>query len=108
MQNIPIVLAAPDMVLAREVRRSDNPTAPPVCGIGVVLTESLLERLKTMGIQTLTVEGHPLALEGEKGLDEHLQELDRRFSKVSGDPLMMKLLEIHRKNLFQAWGVDEG
>lgn len=106
MQSIPIILATPEMVLAREVRRNDNPTAPPVCGSGVVLTESLIERLKTMGIKTLSVEGHPVALEGEKGLDEYLLDLDRRFSKVSDDPLMMKLKEMHRKKLLESWGED--
>lgn len=106
MQSIPIVLAAADMVLAREVRRPDNPAGPPICGSGIVLTDSLLDRLKTLGIQTLTVEGHPVTLQGEKGLDELLQELDRRFCKVAEDPLMAKLKNIFRKRLLESWGDD--
>jgi hypothetical protein len=104
MQSIPIVLATPDMVLAREIRRPDSPTGPPICGSGIVLTESLLERLKTLGIQTVTVEGHPVAIQGEKDLDELLLELDRRFSKVSKDPLMTKLKEMFREKLVESWG----
>jgi hypothetical protein len=106
MQSIPIVLAAADMVLAREVRRPDNPSGPPICGSGIVLTDSLLDRLKTLGIQTLTVEGHPVTMQDEKGLDELLQELDRRFCKVADDPLMAKLKNIYRKRLLESWGDD--
>ena len=106
MQSIPIALAKPDMVLSREVRRPDNPTGPPICGNGIILTESLLERLKTMGIQTVTVEGHPVKFEGEKCLNDLLQELDHRFSKVSHDSLMQTLKEMFRKKLMQSWGDD--
>jgi hypothetical protein len=104
MQNIPIALATPDMVLAREIRRPDSPAGPPICGSGIVLTESLLERLKTLGIQTVTVEGHPVTIQGEKGLDELLQELDSRFNKVSKDSLMRKLKEMFREKLVESWG----
>ena len=106
MQNIPITLATPDMVLAREIRRPDNPAGPPICGSGIAPTESLLERLKTMGVQTVTVEGHPVQFDGEKSLDDHLTELDHRFSKVVHDPLMMKLKGMFRKRLIESWGDD--
>ena len=106
MQSIPISLAAADMVLAREVRRPDNPTGPPVCGAGITLSDPLIERLRTMGIQTLTVEGHPVMIEGEQSLDEQILELERRFSKVAADPLMAAIRERLRMRLLASWGVE--
>lgn len=108
MQTIPIALAAPEMVLARDVKRTDNPTGPPICGKGIVLTESLIERLKTMGIKMLSVEGHPVWQEGDKTLPELLELLDRRFRKVTQDPLMMQLKEIYRVRLIRSMGQEDG
>ncbi|RNC69884.1 MAG: hypothetical protein ED859_07020 [Desulfuromonadales bacterium] len=96
MQTIPIALAEPDMILGRDVKRTDNPQGPPICGKGAVLTETLIERLRTLGIKSITVEGHPVAIDGEKTLDDLLVDLDHRFSKVDTLPLMAKLKEMHR------------
>lgn len=108
MQNIPIALAQPDMVLAREVVRPENPGGPPICGRGIVLTESLIERLKTMGVQTLTVEGRPVPMEGERSLEELLADLERRFRRVAGTPLMDRLHEIYRSHLARIMGGGDG
>lgn len=102
MQTIPIALAAPDMVLAREVKRADNPQGPPICGKGTVITAALLERLRNLGVKTLTVEGRPVELEGEKTLDDMLADLDRRFSKVEGNPLMQRLRELFRAGIVRS------
>lgn len=102
MQTIPIVLAEPDMILAREVKRADNPQGPPVCGRGTVLTASLIERLRNLGVKMVTVEGHPVAVEGEKTLEELLADLDRRFSKVENFPLMQRLKEIYRAGIVRS------
>ncbi|KAF0217897.1 MAG: hypothetical protein FD174_3160 [Geobacteraceae bacterium] len=107
MQNIPIALAEPGMALAREVKQADNSNAPPICGRGVILTEPLLERLKNMGIQTVTVEGHPVWVEGEKSLEELLSNLDRRFKKVEGNLLMDKLKDIYRTSIVISMGKHE-
>ncbi len=104
MQTIPITLAVPGMVLAREIRMDYNPSSPPVCGKGVLLSPSLISRLTRMGVQSITVEGHSVKLEGEASLVEMLSELDRRFSKVQGDPLMMRVKEIYRRYLMRSRG----
>jgi len=109
MQKIPISLAKPGMVLAKEVRKEEDDVSPPICGKGIVLTESLLSRLEKMGIQALAVEGHPVKMEGEKTLDELLNALDKRFSKVMDDPLMVKLKDIYRQHIIQSMeGQDAG
>jgi hypothetical protein len=104
MQNIPIKLAAPGMVLAKEIKNPDESSSMPVCGKGVKLTLSLIDRLRNMGIQSVIVEGHPVTLEGEATLEQMLKALDMRFSRVQDDPLMMKLKEIYRKQLLRSMG----
>jgi len=104
MQRIPISLAKPGMVLAKELVRPENPAGPAICGKGMELTESLLERLRYMGIQSITVQGHPVWMEGDKTLDELLQELDQRFSRVAQDSLTGRLKDIYRKYLISSMG----
>lgn len=108
MQHIPISLATGGMVLARDVRRENNPTSLPICGKGMPLTDSLIERLRNMGIPSVYVEGHPVEMEGERTLEEELELLDRRFRKVKDDPFMNKLKEIYRIRLVHSWGPDHG
>lgn len=104
MQKIPLASAGAGMVLARDIVRNDNPNGPPICGKGVTLTTSLIERLKRMGVPTVTVEGRPVRMEGDKSLEEILESLDRRFKKVEDDPLTGKLKKIYRQYLTQAFG----
>lgn len=104
MQNIPITLAAAGMVLARDITRPDKPDGPPICGKGLVLSDSLLDRLRNMGIQSVAVEGRPVTLEGEATIEEALEALDRRFRKSKGDPATMKLRDIYRTHIMRAMG----
>lgn len=108
MQTIPIALAEPEMLLARDVRRADNPQGPPICGRGTPLTASLIERLRNLGITSITVEGHPVAIEGEKTLEDLLADLDRRFGKVADVPLMARLKEMYRGSIIRSMGGEGG
>lgn len=99
VQTIPITLSAAGMVLAREIMREDKPNGPPVCGKGLVLTDSLIERLRKMGIQSVTVEGQPVKQEGAETLESAIEALDRRFRKAGSDPLTRRLQEIYRKHI---------
>ena len=108
MQNIPLSLAAAGMIVAKEIKSSDDPASLTVCGKGVKLSESLIDRLKHLGIQAITVEGHPVTVEGESTLEEMLTALDRRFRRVEDDPLMMKLKAIYQKHLQRSMGVPDG
>lgn len=102
MQRIPIMLALPGMVLARDICRQDAAGGPPICGKGLALTVSLIERLKRMGVQTITVEGRPVLMEGDKAPEELMKDLDRRFRKVEDDPLTGMLKEIYRAHYCQS------
>lgn len=108
MQKIPISLAAPDMVLARDVFRNDSPAGIPICGKGTPLTASLLSRLQQMGVQSLYVEGHPVWQEGDLDLDQRLAELDKRFSKTTENKYNLMLREIYRKQIKEMMGEQGG
>ena len=106
MQNIPISLASAGMVLAREIRSSNEPNSRLLCGKGVSLTDSLIKRLHQLGIESLTVEGHHAKLEGEATLEDMLHALDRRFRRVADDALMMRVKDIYRKRILRSMGED--
>ncbi len=107
MQKITLSLARPGMVLEREIRKDDDDVSPPICGKGIVLSEALIARLEKMGIQTVTVEGKPISMEGDKTPAEMLALLDRRFSKVMDDPLMAGLKEIYRELIMRPAGASD-
>ncbi|MFA6284637.1 MAG: hypothetical protein WC633_10880 [Desulfurivibrionaceae bacterium] len=79
MQRILLAQAGPGMVLAKEIL---NPDGMVLCGSGTALSEALIERLANMEVVDVTVEGHPVIIEGDKTLQEELQEIDLRFQRV--------------------------
>jgi hypothetical protein len=89
MQKVPITLVKPGMILAKPVI---NEKGMPLCAEGTELSANLIDRLKKMNVNTLTLKGHPVDLgESEKTTQEKLQDLTERFSRVEGDPIMDKL-----------------
>ncbi|MEW6220166.1 MAG: hypothetical protein AB1634_11625 [Thermodesulfobacteriota bacterium] len=101
MQQIPLAAAAPGMVLARAVLVSGDRV---LCGKGTQLTEAIIDRLRHLEIGSITVEGHPLGVEGEKTLEEQLADLDERFSRVQDIPPLMYLKMKIRERLIAAQG----
>ncbi len=79
MQRILLAQAGPGMILAKEIL---NPEGMVLCGAGTPLSEALIERLANMDVVDVTVEGHPVNIEGEKTLNEELEEVDLRFQRV--------------------------
>lgn len=108
MQKIPLMLATPGMVLARDVFRNDSPVGMPICGKETVLTEALIARLDHLEVHSVYVDGHPVWQEGERTLDDMLHELDNRFGKVRHDGLTNKLYEIYACYLKRSMGEDVG
>ncbi len=91
MQKIPLNLARPGMVLAKPVARGDGIA---VAAAGTELSESLLDRLDTMGVTHLVVEGEPVALDGPSGspsFDKRIERLPFLFRKFKGDPWMEQI-----------------
>jgi hypothetical protein len=108
MQIIPIALAASGMVVGREVRSSGDATGRVLCGKGMILTDSLIQRLRQLGIESLPVEGHPVRIEGEESIENMLRALDSRFRRVEDDAVMMKIKELYRRRIFKSMGVESG
>lgn len=95
MQRILLAQASPGMILAKEIL---NPEGMVLCGSGTALSEALIERLANMDVVDVTVEGHPVNIEGEKTLQEELQEIDLRFQRVEDiAPLMYLKKRIQAK-----------
>lgn len=99
MQQILTAMATEGMVLAKEV---ETPEGRVLCGKGTVLSEGVIARLRSMDIQHITVEGHPVQEEGEKSLEEELAELDQRFSRVTDVAPLMYLKKRLRARLIAA------
>jgi hypothetical protein len=108
MQKIPVMLAKADMILARDVFRVEGQAGIPVCGKGTVLTASLITRLEHLDVQTVYVEGHPVWEDGDRSLEDIIQDLDKRFEKVNGDPLTLKLYDVYKAYLIKSMGDDGG
>jgi hypothetical protein len=108
MQKIPLMLAAADMVLARDVFRGDGPAGMPICGKGTILSDALIARLDNLDIQSVYVEGHPVWEDGDRSLEDILSDLDKRFEKVADDVLTTKLHDIYRAYLIKSMGDDGG
>lgn len=88
MQKILTAMAGPGMVLAKDVQTGEGRV---LCGKGTELDQGLIDRLQRMEISHITVEGHPVVVEGEKSLEEELADIELRFSKVSNIPPLMYL-----------------
>jgi len=89
MQKVPIDLVKPGMILAKPVT---NEKGMPLCAEGTELSAKLIERLKKMNVNTLTLKGHPLDLgTPEKTKEEKIKDMMARFSRVEGDPIMENL-----------------
>lgn len=96
MQQILSAQAKEGMILAKDVELEGGRI---LCGKGTSLTASLIDRLLRMDISNITVEGHPVQIEGEKSLQEELREMEDRFSKVKGIPPLMYLKKCLMKRL---------
>ena len=74
------------MILAKDV---ETPEGRILCGKGTALTAGIIDRILKMDISHITVEGHPVAVEGEKSLEQELRDIEKRFSKVKHVPPLM-------------------
>jgi len=107
MQRIPLERAGEQMKLAKAVVNDNGIT---LIGEGTELTRALIERLRNLGIREITVQGHPLKIEGEedKPLSLLEKELEDRFRPTQSNPLMRQVKEIFLKELrFWAEGKEQ-
>ncbi len=96
MQKLPIDLVRPGMVLEKPVLR-DNGLV--LVAKGTEISDTLLKRLENMDVKSVTVEGHPVHIEGEvppKSYQERIDSLDHLFRKFKDDPWMNKMKKFIR------------
>lgn len=101
MQQILSAQAEEGMVLGKDVMTPDGRV---LCGKGTALTQSVLSRLAKMDIVYVTVEGHPIAVPGEKSIKEQLKDVEERFSDVQKVPPLMYLKKRIMKKLVESQG----
>jgi hypothetical protein len=106
MQRIPLSLAKPGMTLAKPVLR-DNGLV--LVAENTELSESLLERLTRMEIETITVQGHPVDMGGgdESPYALRIARLERLFRRHVEDAWMQGVRE-HIRQYFQLKSVGAG
>ena len=88
MQKVPLSLAKSGMILEKPVTRENGMT---LVGAGTELTESLLQRLENMGIESIVVEGSPLTPDGENPYAAKIERLDHLFRQYTQDKWMQKV-----------------
>jgi hypothetical protein len=102
MQKVQLSLAAPGIKLAKPVT---NKRGIVLYGAGAVLTKEIIARLSDIGIEQITVEGHPLHTgDTGKSLSQHIDDLHSRFRYVEGDPLMSKIKSLLLERLRERVG----
>ena len=92
------------MILAKEVVRPEKPDGPPLFGKGMTLSAAHIERLAAMGIQSIVVEGRPVAMEGDESLDDQLKCLEERFVRSGQDAFMKKLQAAMQRHITKMMG----
>ena len=106
MRKLTIMQACEGMVLAKALTNSDGKVLVAEKGR---LTEKILTRLEDWGCDVVFVEGDPQSDE-EKGIvvgldissgdtEELFAQIDKSFSKVSDDALMIKVRETLKEQL---------
>lgn len=89
MQRIPIKFASAGMSLAKPIAREDGMV---MAGDGTVLTDSIIDRLKSAEIPSVVVKGRPLpGLASGLDLCKVKERLPDLFRKYQGDKLMVTM-----------------
>jgi len=106
MQRIPLEKASKGMTLAKPVVNDSGIT---LVRERTELTPNLIERLKSLGIQKIIVQGRPLETDGEqeKPLPVLEKELEERFRPTQSNPLMQELKQIFLSELHRWAEKDE-
>jgi len=99
MQQILSAQAKEGMVLAKDVELPDGRI---LCGKGTTLVPSVIARFLKLDIAHIMVEGHPIAVEGEKTLKEELRDMEERFSEVTKIPPLMYIKKRLMHNLIKS------
>jgi len=104
MQRIKIDEAEEGMVLAKPVVSEQGAV---LCREGSELTEAMIATLKKRDVVRLKVVGHPVERPDEKPLNEVLEDVSLRFSRVTNDPLALKIKKTILRQIRQEYEAQE-
>ncbi len=101
MINVSADKLEPGMILAQKIERADGIM---LCNRGTELTPGLIGTIRRMGLEAVLVEGDAFASEEERQahLQDLLDELDARFSRVVEDPILNHLKELFAQKIGQS------
>ena len=93
MKRIPIDKATPGMVLAEPVTSQTGAVLFPQ---GTELAEKHIERLKTLGIEVLSIVGKS---EPRMSKERYLKTVERAFTRANPNPVLLKIKEALFKHI---------
>lgn len=96
MQRIPVKLARAGMTLAKPIHKDNGMV---LLAEGTELSDSLVERIPAMGVDSIVVQGHPVDMDGLAGGTSHakrVERMDHLFRRHTDDPWMMKLKKVFK------------
>lgn len=96
MQKIPLDKATEGMILAKPIARENGVV---LMGEGTELNQQIIERLKSLDIQKITVQGRPLGGDDEKSVELLCAELEERFSLISSNKLCLQIKDMIKKDI---------
>jgi hypothetical protein len=98
MLRVPVDSLQPGQVLAQDVTRGDGVI---LMGQGTSVTEDTIRLLRRLEIEAVVVEGDRFASEEERQayLAQEEVALDERFSRVTGDKVLMAIREMFRRRI---------
>ncbi len=98
MPRIPIDMITPGMCLAEPVT---NENGLVLINEGTELTETIIEKLKNMNLQSLRIKGESGPSNTK---EEMLAALDERFKRVKSKPLMITIKNIIKEHIEELYG----
>lgn len=98
MPRIPIDMITPGMRLAEPVT---NKNGLILINEGTELTETIIEKLKNMNLQSLRIKGESGPSNTK---EEMLAALDERFKRVKSKPLMITIKNIIKEHIEELYG----
>ncbi len=89
------------MILAEDIVRPNAASKLPIARKGAALTQSLIDQLREMGVQSLVVEQNPASDLCESALEDARDQLAHRFKHLEEIPRMMEIKVIYEKRLIR-------
>jgi hypothetical protein len=96
MRRVPIADVQPGQKLARAIT---NASGVVMVQPGSELTSSLIERLQSIGVDSVVIAANPEERGAGPSLEERVRELDARFAGHEQDDWMMGLKDIVARQL---------